>query len=128
MSKKGTFHDLIAWQKAITLSKLVYQVSRTLPETERFGLVVQMRRAAISVASNIAEGNARQSLRDYIHFLTMARGSLAELETQLIITDQLNMLTEPTPVMETLRETRRVLQGLIDSLRKKQQNMQTKKT
>ena len=128
MSKKGTFHDLIAWQKAITLSKLVYQVSRTLPETERFGLVVQMRRAAVSVASNIAEGNARQSLRDYIHFLTMARGSLAELETQLIITDQLNMLTEPTPVMEILRETRRVLQGLIDSLRKKQQNMQTKKT
>ena len=128
MSNKGTFHDLIAWQKAMALSKLIYRVSQTMPDTEKFGLVTQMRRAAVSVASNIAEGNARQSLRDYVHFLTMARGSLAELETQLIIADELNMLAEPMPVMEILRETRRILQGLIDSLRRKQQERQTKKT
>ena len=112
----------------MALSKLIYRVSQRMPDTEKFGLVTQMRRAAVSVASNIAEGNARQSLRDYVHFLTMARGSLAELETQLIIADELNMLAEPMPVMEILRETRRILQGLIDSLRRKQQERQTKKT
>ena len=120
MANKGTFRDLIVWQKAIELCKQVYQVSRNMPAVEKFGLMSQMRRAAVSVPSNIAEGNARQSLRDYIHFLVMARGSLAELETQLIIAQQINMLHEISSVMEILQETRRILQGLIDSLRNKQ--------
>ena len=126
MSKKGTFHDLIVWKKAIVLSKLVYRVSQTMPDAEKFGLVSQMRRAAVSVASNIAEGNARQSLRDYLRFLTVARGSLAELETQLIIAEELRMLHESTVVMHAIQETRRILQGLIDSLRKKQQEQEQK--
>ncbi len=78
-----------------------------------------MRRAAISIASNIAEGNARQTLKDYIHFLAIARGSLAELETQIIIAHELNMLTESNDLMERLSETDRLLQALIRSLQNK---------
>ena len=122
MSNKGMFRDLIVWQKAIEMCKLVYQVSQALPTAEKFGLVAQMRRAAVSVPSNIAEGNARQSLRDYVHFLIMARGSLAELETQLILARQLRMLNDISTITDSVQETRRILQGLIDSLRNKQQN------
>ena len=127
MSNKGTFRDLIVWQKAIEMCKLVYQVSQAMPTAEKFGLVAQMRRAAVSVPSNIAEGNARQSLRDYVHFLIMARGSLAELETQLILARQLRMLNDISTITDSVQETRRILQGLIDSLRNKQQNEQIPK-
>ena len=91
-----------------------------MPNTERFGLTMQMRRAAVSVASNIAEGNARQTLPDYIHFLIVARGSLAELETQLIITSELGLLSQTNETMEAIQEVARMLQALIDALRKKQ--------
>ena len=120
MAEKKTFRDLIAWQKAIQLAKVVYQVTQQMPNAERFGLTAQMRRAAISVASNIAEGNARHTLRDYIHFLGIARGSLAELETQLVIAKELCMLTNTERVTELLAETDRVVQGLIRSLQKKE--------
>ncbi len=120
---KGTFHDLIVWQKAVDLSTQLYRVTNRMPDTERFGLTNQMRRAAVSIASNIAEGNARQHLKDYIHFLSMSRGSLAELETQLIIATRLNMLPDTTDTMERLREVRRILQGLIDSLRKRERGL-----
>ena len=120
---KGMFHDLIVWQKAVDLSTQLYRVTNRMPDTEKFGLTNQMRRAAVSIASNIAEGNARQHLKDYIHFLTMPRGSLAELETQLIIATRLNMLPDTTDTMERLQEVRRILQGLIDSLRKREGNL-----
>jgi four helix bundle protein len=120
MSNKETFRDLIVWQKAIQLSKRTYQITQNLPDTEKFGLTAQMRRASVSIPSNIAEGNARQSLRDYLKFLAIARGSLAELETQLIIASELGMLQHTQSVMEEIQEVRRILQGLIDSLRKKQ--------
>ena len=119
MAKKGTFHDLIAWQKTVSLAKAIYQLTRQMPGSEKFGLTVQMRRAAVSTASNIAEGNARQSIKDYIHFLMVARGSLAELETQLIIARDLKMLQDIAKTMELLQENRRILQALIESLRKK---------
>ena len=120
---KGMFHDLIVWQKAVDLSTQLYRVTNRMPDTEKFGLTNQMRRAAVSIASNIAEGNARQHLKDYIHFLTMPRGSLAELETQLIIATRLNMLPDTTDTMERLQEVRRILQGLTDSLRKREGNL-----
>ena len=119
MTDKKTFRDLIAWQKSVALAKAVYQVTQRMPETERFGLTSQMRRAAVSIASNIAEGNARQTLRDYIHFLSIARGSLAELETQITIARELSMLTEVARLMDLLAETDRILQGLIRSLQQK---------
>ena len=78
MAEKKTFRDLVAWQKGIELAKVVYQVTRRMPRDERFGLISQMRRAAVSVPCNIAEGNARHALGDYLQFLAIARGSLAE--------------------------------------------------
>jgi four helix bundle protein len=111
------FRDLIVWQKAIALAKTVYELTSQMPETERFGLTNQIRRAAVSVPSNIAEGNARQSRKDYIHFLTLVRGSLAELETQLIIAQELQMLPRADQVWEQIGEITRMLQALINKLR-----------
>ncbi len=121
MGNKETFRDLVVWQKAIEVSTMVYTATRAMPAAERFGLTAQMRRAAISIASNIAEGNARHRLGDYLHFLSMARGSLAELETQLIIAGKLRMLSPAPALMDQIQEVRRMLQALIDSLRRKQE-------
>ncbi|MBN1511994.1 MAG: four helix bundle protein [Phycisphaerae bacterium] len=118
MGQIKTFRDLIAWQKGIQLAKEVYKVTQTFPEIERFGLVIQSRRAAVSIPSNIAEGYARASLPDYLRFLKVARGSLAELETQLHLASELGFTKAPTPLIELIAETDRVLQGLIRSLQK----------
>lgn len=122
MAEKKTFRDLVAWRKGIELAKVVYQVTRRMPRDERFGLISQMRRAAVSVPCNIAEGNARHALGDYLQFLAIARGSLAELETQFVIAGELGMLSETREVAPLLAETDRVLQGLIRSLQNKQQS------
>ncbi|MBU0639947.1 MAG: four helix bundle protein [Planctomycetes bacterium] len=119
MAKKQTFRDLKVWQKSIALAKRIYMITTRMPESERFGLTSQIRRAVASIPSNIAEGNARQSRKDYIHFLIMARGSLAELETQLIIATELEFLACSDETMEALQEISRMLQGLITSLRKR---------
>ncbi len=125
MEGKKTFRDLITWQRSIDLAKGVYRMTTTMPDTERFGLISQMRRAAVSIASNIAEGNARQTLKDYIHFLAIARGSLAELETQITIARELKMIQETDNLVELLAETDRLLQGLIRSLQNKRNESQT---
>jgi four helix bundle protein len=122
MENKGTFRDLIVWQKAITLATTVYETTRALPASEKFGLAAQMQRAAVSIPSNIAEGNARQKLGDCLHFLGIARGSLAEMETQVIIAGQLEMLSNTAVLLEQSQEVRRMLQALIESLRRKQNN------
>lgn len=119
MDSKKTFRDLVAWRKAVDLAKALYQATQQMPRAEQFGLTAQMRRAAVSIASNIAEGNARQSLNDYLHFLGIARGSIAELETQLTIATELTMLAKIEPLVGLLSETDRVLQGLIRSLQDK---------
>jgi four helix bundle protein len=111
-----TFRDLIAWQKAMQLTKHVYQATTRMPDTEKFGLTAQMRRAAVSIPSNIAEGHGRQSLTEYIRFLKVARGSLMELQTQLILSEELNFIQISTALNESHAETDRVLQGLIRSL------------
>ena len=95
------------------LAKAVYRVTATMPGTERFGLTSQMRRAAVSVPSNIAEGHGRESRGDYIRFLKTARGSLMELQTQLILSMDLGFLTSDPELDNLLSETDRVLQGLI---------------
>ena len=88
-----SYKDLIVWQKGISLAKLVYDLTRGFPIEEKFGIVAQMRRAAISIPSNIAEGYGRQSLMDYLRFLRTARGSLAELDTQLELAIELRFVT-----------------------------------
>jgi four helix bundle protein len=111
-----TFRDLVAWQKAMELAKAIYLATQSMSTAERFGLIDQMRRAAISVPSNIAEGYGRQGRTDYLRFLKLARGSLAELITQYELATSLGLLTPATATGQLLEETERVLQSLITSL------------
>jgi four helix bundle protein len=115
-----SFRDLIVWQKAIRLAAEVYAVTRALPTEERFGLSQQLRRAATSVAANIAEGHARQVRRDYVQFLAIARGSLAEVESHLEVARQSQLVTGDC-IAEALRlsqEIGRMLTTLILKLSK----------
>lgn len=90
----GNFKDLIVWQKSIALVKAIYTLTRTFPSEEKFGLVSQIRRSAVSIPSNIAEGQARRTTGDFIRFISNAEGSLAEAETQLIIAVELGFCDE----------------------------------
>jgi four helix bundle protein len=85
-------YNLEAWKEAMALVKGVYQITRTFPSDETFGLVSQMRRAAVSVPSNLAEGAARTSPKEFAQFLSVARGSLSELETQLLIAEEIEYI------------------------------------
>ena len=84
------FRDLIVWQRAIELAGLVYELTGDFPQSELYGLTSQMRRAAVSIASNIAEGSARGTKRDFRQFVAVARGSNFELQTQLVIAQKLD--------------------------------------
>jgi len=112
----GQFRNLIAWQKSYTLTLLVYRHTKEFPPDERYGLTQQLRRAAASVPSNIAEGWGRGSRNDYVRFLCIARGSLYELDTQLNLARDLHILKSADDLFELLNETQRVLNGLIRSL------------
>jgi four helix bundle protein len=114
-----TFRDLVAWQKAMELARMVYRVTQAMPSSEQFGLTNQMRRAAYSIPSNIAEGYARQSRPDYLKFLRISRGSLAELSTQMELATTLGMIPPNRPVQLLLEEADRVVQFLIMSLERK---------
>jgi four helix bundle protein len=84
-----SYRDLLIWQKGMTLAKQIYAMTRAFPADERFGLTAQMRRAVVSVPSNIAEGQARHGRREFVQFLSHAEGSLAELDTQLTLAVEL---------------------------------------
>ena len=116
---KSSYKDLIAWQKAMEMVAMIYDATSEFPSDERFGLVSQLRRA-VSVPSNIAEGKARYSNRDFVRFLRQARGSLAEIETQVLIAQQRRYLpeTQVTTLTKRLDELGRVLSGIINSLKK----------
>jgi four helix bundle protein len=87
-----SFKDLVVWQKAMDLSVAVYQLTKAFPKEEMFGLTSQMRRAAVSIASNIAEGEGRKSKKEFSHFLAIALGSKAELETQMLLCEKVGLL------------------------------------
>lgn len=89
-----SYKDLIVWQKAMDLVELVYHLTKLFPKDEQYGLSNQLRRAAVSIPSNIAEGQARNSTAEFRNFLSIARGSLAELETQLLIAERLNYIEQ----------------------------------
>jgi len=114
-----SFRDLKAWQKARALVKEVYLSADALPVDERYGLRQQLQRSAVSVPSNIAEGYGRGSLTEYIRFLQIARGSLFELETQVLLAQDLAHLppARVTALIEDVHECERILQGLISSLK-----------
>lgn len=111
-----TFRDLIAWQRGMELAEAVYEYTSRMPESERFGLVSQLRRAAISVPSNIAEGHARQSTADYVKFLRIARGSVAELSTQIELAVRLRLAPADPQLSDLVNEEARILQALVRSL------------
>lgn len=112
------YKDLEVWQKAIAVVAEIYQLSSSFPESEKFGITNQMRRAAVSIPSNIAEGSARHHSKDFIHFLRIADGSAAELETQLIISEKLNFSSENQQLQNKIIIIRRMLAALIKSLGK----------
>jgi four helix bundle protein len=107
-----SYKDLWVWQRAIDLVIVVYELTRTFPQDERFGLTSQMRRAAVSVPSNIAEGQARQTTQEFRRSLRNALGSLGELETQLIVSRQLGFHTGREDVDALIGEVGRMLHGL----------------
>ena len=107
------------WKKSINFVTKIYKVTESFPENEKFILVPQVRRSAISIPSNIAEGAARTSKKEFINFLSIAQGSLSELETQLIISNNLGYLEEKDMhMLEELDEISRMIIGLIRFLKK----------
>ncbi|MCB1317823.1 MAG: four helix bundle protein [Leptospiraceae bacterium] len=121
MSKLKSYQDLEVWKKSIDWVEKIYLISANFPAAERFGLTSQVRRAAVSVPSNIAEGAARSGTGEFLQFLSVASGSLAEVETQLILAGRLKMLPEPEmqQLLEQAGEINRMLSGLKRSLRSK---------
>ena len=111
-----SYRDLIAWQKAMAMVTHVYEITKVFPDDEKFGLTSQMRRCAVSVPSNIAEGHARNSQAEFRRFLSIARGSNAELTTQLMIANNLGYLPDSTTSLKMVDEVGRIISGLIKSL------------
>jgi len=115
MSTKKTHKDLDVWKKSILLVTLIYDVTKGFPNEEMYGLTNQIRRSAVSVPSNIAEGSARKGNKEYVQFLYIGLGSLTELETQLIIARNLKFLSDNDfdRISEHLKEIGKMLLGLI---------------
>jgi four helix bundle protein len=113
------YQDLIAWQKAKSFASDVYRVTESFPKSETYGLTSQVRRAAVSVASNIAEGQGRLTKGEFCHFLGQARGSLLEVETQLSIAVDLHFLKQDEfgNLQQKSSDVRKLLNGLIESMR-----------
>ena len=117
-----SFKDLRVWQESISFVKIVYELSSEFPNDEKFGLISQMRRAAISIPSNISEGFGRHSKKEYIHFLEYSLSSLFEIETQLIISKNLNYgySANYDEVFEKMLAIKKMLYKFISNLKLKQ--------
>lgn len=113
-----SYKELIVWQKSMDLAVLVYKLTEDFPKNEIFGLVIQMRRAAVSIPSNIAEGWTRHSTKEYVQFLSIAAGSAGELETQLILSDKLDYVNETlyNQTMDLLVEVQKMIPSVIKGL------------
>jgi four helix bundle protein len=115
-----SYRDLIAWQRSVGFVTAIYGATQLFPRDELYGLTSQLRRAAVSVPSNIAEGQARFSRKEFHHFLSQARGSLVEIETQLLIAKNLGYLTVGSAqlLLAQASELGRILNGLIASIKR----------
>ena len=120
-NKPQSYKDLNVWQKGIELAKLIYTLTAKFPSEEKFGLVSQMRRAAGSIPSNIAEGQARHTTGESIQFISHAEGSVAELNTQLILSNELKFCSAQSavPASELMEDLRRMLNGFRRKLSKR---------
>lgn len=112
------YNDLIAWQKSMDLVEQIYRLTKSFPKEELYGLSSQLRRAAISVPSNIAEGHCRNGRREFVHHLSIGLGSLGELETQVMIAKRLGYAdeAESSKLLAMAEETGRIVVGLMHSL------------
>jgi len=111
--------DLDVWKKAIDFSVALYNLTSSFPDEERYGLVSQMRRAAVSISSNIAEGAARQSEKEFVQFLYVSMGSAAEIETQLIIAERLGFVKKDNQLFTDIDSLQKMLSGLIRYVKKR---------
>ncbi len=120
--KLTSYRDLVVWQRAMELVSAVYKLTRTFPGSERFGLASQIQRSAVSIPSNIAEGQGRLATKEFRQFLGVARGSLKELETQLLISTDLAYAgaEDVAACLEVADEIGRMLNALIKALERKQ--------
>ena len=116
--KTSDYKELQVWHKAIDLVVEIYKISKLLSKEETYGISDQIRRSAVSIPSNIAEGQSRNSIKEFIQFLSIARGSLAELETQLLICIKVNMLSEDniTEAQNIITEIGKMIKGLMNKL------------
>jgi four helix bundle protein len=119
MSSIKSYKELIVWQKSMTLVKELYEITQHFPSKEQFGLTSQMRRASVSIPSNIAEGWGRLSRKNYIQFLRISRGSLFELETQILITKELKYIKDSEAIKGLIIEISKMLNSLIKKLEEK---------
>jgi len=117
-----SYKDLLVWQKGIALAKVVYRLTQKYPSEEKFGLVAQMRRAAVSIPSNIAEGQARRTTGEFIQFISHAEGSVAELDTQLILSIELKFCSneKAEAAFPLIVELRKMLNALRRKLSARQ--------
>ncbi len=120
MEKINDYKDLLVWKKAMNIVVSVYDMTKQLPKDEVYGISNQMRRAAVSIPSNIAEGYGRQNPKSYVQFLTFARGSAYELETQLLLCQKIHELSSSTikDILTTISEIKKMLTALINRLNK----------
>lgn len=110
-------HELVAWQVSVAFVGDIYRLTETFPAKETYGLTSQIRRAAISVPSNIAEGAERTTKREFAHYLSMARGSLSEIDTQRIIAKQLDYIDDDEEVQQKLDRVFGLIDGLLKTIR-----------
>jgi len=119
ITRSKSFRDLDVWKLSIEIVKNIYELTHKFPNSEIYGLTAQLRRSAISIPSNIAEGQGRNSAKEFKQFLSIALGSLAELETQLVISKEVNYLTEQdlSPLIIDLDIVRKMIKALSISLK-----------
>jgi len=117
----SSYRELVVWQKAMDLIEAVYHATANFPREELYGLTSQLRRASVSVPSNIAEGQGRTTTRDFLYFLSVANGSLKEVETQALIAERLGFLnsSKASALITLTTEVGRLISGLRNSLKRK---------
>lgn len=116
---KGGYQDLIVWGKAMDLAEAVYRQTRDFPREEAYGLTSQMRRAAVSIPSNIAEGASRAGGKEFLQFAHIAWGSASELETQLLLAERIGYISNGKELLAKLAGVKQLINGLIRSLKEK---------
>jgi four helix bundle protein len=115
------YRELEVWQRAMTFAEFCYEATRTFPKAEMFGMICQIRRAAASIPANIAEGQGRQHTKEFLNFLSIARGSLKEVESHLILSQRVGLMTDEQlkPLLKLAEEISRMMSGLRRTLEKR---------